>query len=342
MVHLACSSARLAKPCFAIAVVIASLLVCDRAFAADPDERQMLAQSLYEQGVKLAETDSKGALKAFRQSYETQPDFHVLYNIGKVCTKLNDVPCATKAYEQYLKDGGSEISARKKKEVEAELKALAKAAGTTVTIKSSIKGADVQIDGVSVGKTPIDKPVIVKEGSHKIVLVQGNSPIEKTVKVANGTNETVELEPPKKEEPAAPAPAPAPPPPPPPAPEPVKHEAPPPPPPKPVESSGSSFPIVPWAVTGALAAGTVVTGILTAGARSDYNDKREVYPITRDELESAHGKATNLFVVTSILGGLTAVSAGVAAYFTIKAGKKENNVAFVVGPTGVAITGKLR
>jgi hypothetical protein len=173
----------------------------------------MLAQSLYEQGIKLAETDAKGALKAFRQSYEIQPDFHVLYNIGKVCSKLFDTPCAIKAYEQYLKDGAAEVPAKKKKEVETELKTLAKAAGTTITIKTSVKGADVQIDGASVGKTPLDKPLIVKEGSHKVVLVQGNTPVEKTVKVALGTNENVELEPAKKEEPVAPAPAPAPPPP---------------------------------------------------------------------------------------------------------------------------------
>jgi hypothetical protein len=70
---------------------------------------------------------------------------------------------------------------------------------------------------------------------------------------------------------------------------------------------------------------------------------REVYPITRDELDAAHGKATNLFILTTALGAATAISAGVAAYFTIKGGSsKETKVGIIVWPTGVAITGKMR
>jgi len=105
---------------------------------------------------------------------------------------------------------------------------------------------------------------------------------------------------------------------------------------------------VPWAVTGGLAVATAVTGILAAGAWGDYKDTRATYPITREELDSAHGSARDMFLVATAFGVATVVSAGVATYFTFggksdaKPGEKKQ-ARLALAPTlgGIVLVGGL-
>jgi hypothetical protein len=324
------------------------------------DERRMQAQSLYDQGLKLETSDPKAALGAFRSSYEIQANFRVLYNIARACSKLGDSACATRSYEQYLKDGGNEIPAKRRKEVEAELKALSAKATATITIKSSISGAFVKIDGSVVGRTPLSQPVPVRAGDHKVVLVADGNVIEKSVHVAAGSSETVELETRKEEEePAAAAPAVAPTP----APTPAATTPAPTPAPAPAAATSETeerapappaetkrhFPVVPWVVAGTFATATLVSGILTAGAASDYDAVKNQYPIQRDTLDAAHEKGRDLLMLTSVLGAVTVVSVGVAGYFTFfrKPSAPPNKtvgvktVGVAIGPSGISITGRM-
>ena len=57
-------------------------------------------------------------------AYEIQANFRVLYNIGRACLKVADKECAARSFEQYLKDGGTDIPSKRRKEVEGELRAL--------------------------------------------------------------------------------------------------------------------------------------------------------------------------------------------------------------------------
>ncbi|MBX3221955.1 MAG: PEGA domain-containing protein [Labilithrix sp.] len=320
------------------------------------DERRMQAQALYDQGVKLETSDPKAALGALRSSYEIHSNFRVLYNIARVCARLGDKDCATRSFEQYLKDGGAEIPTKRRKEVEAELKALTPRSKTTIMVTSSVRGAFVKIDGSVVGQTPLPAPVPVSAGKHKVVLVADGNVIEKTVHVAAGSSENVVLEA-KKEETPAPAPAPVPAPAPAPTPEPATATAPEPapaPPPEPAAAASppparpsderGGVPVVPWIVAGALATATGVSAVLTASASSDYQALAGRYPVTRDELDAAHGKGRDLLLLTTVLGAVTVVSVGVAGYFTFFRGSappREKTVGLAVGPTGVTITGRL-
>ncbi|MBX3205336.1 MAG: PEGA domain-containing protein [Labilithrix sp.] len=321
------------------------------------DERRMQAQALYDQGVKLETSDPKAALGALRSSYEIHSNFRVLYNIARVCARLGDKDCATRSFEQYLKDGGAEIPTKRRKEVEAELKALTPRSKTTIMVTSSVRGAFVKIDGSVVGQTPLPAPVPVSAGKHKVVLVADGNVIEKTVHVAAGSSENVVLEA-KKEETPAPAPAPVPAPAPAPAPEQIgrasgrerararvtcRNGGGPPPPARPSDERGG-VPVVPWIVAGALATATGVSAVLTASASSDYQALAGRYPVTRDELDAAHGKGRDLLLLTTVLGAVTVVSVGVAGYFTFFRGSappREKTVGLAVGPTGVTITGRL-
>lgn len=337
-------------------VVISSLAAMSTpAFAAgdEPDERRMQAQVLYDQGLKLEGSDPKAALVALRSSYEIQANFRVLYNIGKVCLKLGDKECAARSFEQYLKDGGAEIPAKRRKEVDGELKSLVARSTTTLTIKSSISGAFVKVDGSVVGRTPLPQPVPVSAGNHKVVLVADGNVVEKSVHVSAGSSETVELEP-KKEEPAPPpvvAPAPPPSETKPALASPAEAEPAPPKPaadtpaPAPRAEAKGGVPVLPWIVAGTFAAATGVSAYLTASASSDYEALAGRYPVTREELDSAHGKGRDLLLVTSVLGAVTVVSAGVAGYFTFfrrgPATPQDKTVGVAVGPSGISISGRL-
>lgn len=315
------------------------------------DERRMQGQTLFEQGVKLAESNPKGALAAFRLAHEIRPDFNAHYNIGRICVRLKDDACARTAFEQYLKEGGGDIPAKRRKEVEAELKSLgasgAAKAATALVIKASVSGAYVKVDGVVVGRTPLDKPVPVSAGAHKVVLVADGSVIEKSATVASGATESVEFEV-KKDDPPAPLPA-APPPAPEPASAPVTS--------KPSrddwggsQNSGANSTstsrhvlVLPWVVTGALAAGTVVAGVLTARAYSEYDSMRDDFPVSRSALDQAHTRAKNLLLVTSILGASTLLAGSLSGYFTLSGGgaPAEKTVGLSVGPSGVSVAGRI-
>jgi hypothetical protein len=348
-----------------IVVVLTTLFVsAGNAFAAPPsggdgadDERKMQAQALFDQGQKLADSDPKGALAAFRLAYDIRPDFRVQYNIGRLCVRLKDSACAKTAFELYLKEGGDQISAKRKKEVEAELKSLGGTPGTALIIKSSVAGAFIKVDGVVVGKTPLDKPVSVTAGSHKVVLVADGNVVEKTVKVASGAQETVEIDPKKAAMEPEPGPAPAP------AAAPAEKpaEKPTTPAEKPAAADANTapagprkFPVVPWVVTGVLAAGTAVTGVLTLLANSEYNDLRNQYPISRDELNSVHERGNSMLLATGVLGAATLISGSIAAYFTLvkpsaaPAPQESNKTVGKVGqigiglmPGGIAIVGRM-
>jgi hypothetical protein len=298
------------------------------------DERRMMAQSLLEQGLKSAESDPKGALGALRSSYEVDADYHVLYHVGRVCVRVKDASCALSAYERYLKDGGSDIPTKRRKDVEKEIKTLSRAVGT-LTIKSSIKNVDVKIDGVVVGKTPLAQAVTVNPGAHRVVLGLDGG-VEKSVQIAAGNSESVDLDAPAPKEEAAVIAAAAPPPAPMPEPAPLPPPAP----------RRAGVPVLPWIATAALAGGTIATGFLTMRANDAYNSARDTYPITREELDARHEKAQMLLFITGGLGVATLVSLAVAGYSTLSRGSapppnRDRMIGIAVGPTGISVSGRI-
>lgn len=297
-----------ARTIAALLAVLAVATAAPRARAGDAEEdRRMAAQGLFERGVKLAKDgDSKAALEAFRAAYASYPSFRVLYNIGQLCARMGDGACAVRAYEQYLRDGGADVPGKRRSAVDSEIKALRRTLAL-VTIKTGLSGAEVTVDGTDAGKTPLPGPVPVNAGSHEIAITHEGRTTKKSVKVVSGDEVTLDMDPAEEEEPGRTDP-----------------------PPRPEESPATSapaapepprkFPVVAWAVTGGLAAVTVVTGILASGAYDDYQTKKTSFPITRQELDDAHGSARDLFLLTSALGAVTVISAGVATYMTFAGG----------------------
>ncbi len=311
-----------------VALALTTVASTTAALPGDSEARKKEAMGLFNQGVKQAQSgDEKGALAAFRLAYEKYPSFRVLYNIGQLCSRMGDFACAVTTYERYLRDGGADIPAKRRDAVEKEITSLAKNVAA-VTVKSSTAGAELTVDDVVVGHTPMPE-IGMNPGSHKIALSYEGRSADKTIKVSGGETVTVEIELPKPEPPPAPSPPP----------EKTKAES------KTEERGKKPFPIVPWSVTGAFGVATIVTGVLAASAYSTFQEKRDSFPVTRDELDDAQGSARDLFLLTGLFGTITVVSAGVAGYFTFLApGSREVastkpviNVG--LGPRGFVLSG---
>jgi hypothetical protein len=317
--------------------VLTSAVARGQTPSSNDDERKMQAQSLIDHAQKVVDSDPKGALAALRASYDVQPDYRVLYNVGLVCVRLADTQCATKSFEQYLKEGGAQVPAKRKKEIDAQLKTLLRAGALSIT--SAAADAEVRIDGTVVGKTPLAKPVPVGPGNHVVVLVVNGAATEKTVRIAPGETQKLEIDP-QAEPPPPAAPPPSPPPAAAPSPPPSATTTAP-----PVREASHGVPIIPWVITGALAAGTVTAGILTQRMNDRYSALNDIYPISREELDATYAKTKNLMMLTGALGGATVISLGFALYKTIFHGAPapaaDKGVGVAVGPAGIAIGGRL-
>ena len=120
----------------------------------------------FNRGVEYVQDgDLKGALIEFKRAYAVAANYRVLYNLGQVENELREYTEAQAYFQRYLKDGGDDIPAARRREVEA---LLGKLAGriATLTIETDVPGAELFVDGVSIGKSPLSGPVRVSTGSR--------------------------------------------------------------------------------------------------------------------------------------------------------------------------------
>src|SRR5262245_20824847 len=88
-------------------------------------EAQAEAAVRYKKGVDLFnESDFQAALIEFRRAYGLAPNYAVLYNIGQVYFQLQDYAHALTTLEQYLAEGGKNIAAARRSEVEKDIAKL--------------------------------------------------------------------------------------------------------------------------------------------------------------------------------------------------------------------------
>ena len=287
---------------------------------------QSEAASRFKKGLELfKDGDYQAALIELRRANELAPNYNVLYNIGQVYFQLQDYPNALHSLERYLQEGGKNVDSKRRAEVEKDIDKL-KARVANLEIVVNVPDAEVTIDDVSAGKTPLPKTVLVSAGRHRIVVAKaGFASITKVVEIASAEVQKVPVDlvetktatvapPPVAPEPgnnvAPPAPTPQ-------VPTPLTMPEQPPPP-------ARSVPVAGWVVTGGLAAGAVVTGVLALGASSDLKTQRTSGTATRDDLDAARSKTQTFALVTDILTGCAVVAGGITLYFTIAGGSSSD------------------
>jgi hypothetical protein len=153
------------------------------------------AKSHFQRAVELFhEADFRAALIEFQRAYDAAPNYKVLYNLGQTSLELQDYAGALKAFRGYLDGGVREIPAARRAQVEADLKRL-ESRVARVEIAVNVEGADVTVDDVSVGKSPLPQAVLIGAGRRKIAATKaGLSTASRVVDVAGGDKPKVSLE----------------------------------------------------------------------------------------------------------------------------------------------------
>lgn len=294
------------------------------------------ARTRYERGQELYDDGAyEQALIEFDRAYALAPAHRILFNIGQVAVLLNNYPRAIEALEGYLCGGGDKIEQKRRAAVEKELDTLYGRIAY-IEIATNVEGAEIIVDDISRGRTPLDKPIIVNAGRHTIVAKKAGLMEDRETVVLAGTDRVaLDLElleppagqpaspiyvtPPTRDDPGTPGA----------------------PPPKPPPEPGTAW--IGWVTTGTLAAGAIVTGLLALKASSDLDDLKNTFPVSRDELDDQESQRLGLSVATDVLAGLAVVSAGVSIWWTISEndGDDEGDVTarVVVSPASVGIAG---
>jgi hypothetical protein len=232
----------------------------------------------------------------FKRAYEIAPNYQVLFNIGQTARELKSYSEALRALEKYLAEGGAEIDAERRKNVEGWVTDL-KEKVALVTIKTNVDGVEIAVDDVVVGKTPLAEPIVMDAGRRKVgALKEGYAPITRFVEVAGAEKKEIDLAlvslsgggggggggggaaGPKE----------------------IEH---------------TPWPWVGLGVTGALGVATGVMGGLALSKKADFEDALVAFPTTAQSIEDARSDAKTFALTADVLGGLT----GAAAALTIVA-----------------------
>jgi hypothetical protein len=152
------------------------------------------AREHFRRGAELFKEGSfDAALVEFTRAYQIAPNYRVLYNIAQVQMERHDYAAAQSAFSDYLSQGDAEISPDRRSEVEDELKTL-RGRVAELTVTSNVAGAELSIDGVVVGKLPLQKPLLVSSGVRHLSLQSaGFVRRDRTVSVAGGEKPTLEM-----------------------------------------------------------------------------------------------------------------------------------------------------
>jgi hypothetical protein len=134
---------------------------------AEPDPRTV-AREHYERGLSLVEQRSfDAALAEFDLAYAKSPHFAVLYNIGLCQVALGRPLPAVDALSRYLSEGGAEVPAERRAQVEVQIAEL-EARFAELSVTADRPGTTIVVDGREIGQTPLEKPVRLPAGPHEV------------------------------------------------------------------------------------------------------------------------------------------------------------------------------
>lgn len=270
------------------------------------------------------------AYREFKAAYAEAPSWKILGNLGIAAMKLERDGEAIEAFEKYLQEGGEQLDAAERAQFERDLQTL-RASLVTLTVESLPPGA-VLVDERTTAQAqrivnqygPLTQAITmgIRPGQHRLTArLAGYQDATWDLDARPGTAVTHRFE----LQPVAPAPAAAPVAAPPATPGPSTEAA-------MVDVGKSPRPVplgvyVGAAATGALALGAGVVGVMALGKHSDYDEAIEQGD--RAAAEDAKDSGETLNLVTDVLWGAAAVSAGVTAvlYFTRPSQPPQSGVA---------------
>jgi tetratricopeptide (TPR) repeat protein len=258
------------------------------------------AKQRFDRGLELySEGEYSLALIEFNRAYELVPNYRVLYNIGQVGIQLAQYANARRALEEYLEKGGDGVVQERRESVLRDLDML-KQRTAHLLVTSNVAGAEILIDDVSVGKTPVAAPLLVDAGVHRVV-AKHDGYVSHTDRVilAGGDEQTlaVTLNPQPEESQTIV----------------VRERAP--------EEESHTLMIAGWVTTGALAAGAIVTGVMGASDAKQLEQLRSADPKDNpnlsSKLDSTKSSAKSLLLASDVLSGTALIVGGLSLWVTL-------------------------
>lgn len=268
-----------------------------------PPSPEVLAEAKqrFDRGYELYEEgDYPLALIEFNRAYELVPNYRVLYNIGQVCIQLGKYADARRALEEYLAKGADQLAADRRAAVNKDLVMLGRRTAF-LTIEANIENAEVLVDDVSVGKTPLGPALLMDAGVHRVTLRRpGYLPKTEDVTLAGGDNQaidvTLELQPEAKQTIVV-----------------REREV--------VDNSARTWMIAGWATTGALVAGAVVTGIMGKNEANELDQLRGAdardYTNLGQRIDDTKKNASTLFLASDLMTGAALIVGGLSLWITL-------------------------
>jgi hypothetical protein len=279
------------------------------------------AREHFLRGVELyREGNYRAAIIEFERAYSIAPNYKVLFNIGQAYLELQDYAAALTAFERFSSEGGADLTEQQKSDVEAEIKKLAgRIAKVELTV--NVPSATISVDDVTVGRSPLTKPLTLSTGRHKIVVArEGFLPETRMVDLAGGDARKLEVVLKEVAAPKATEPAP------------VTPQA-----PQPETGMGTPF-WVGLGLTGVFAVGSGVTGYLALSAKNDNDDQAKTLGTTRSDLQDSQKRMDNFALATDILLGATVLAGGLTIYFAAE-GPSEPSTQVGLAPGGAVVAG---
>lgn len=309
----------------AVCALIFALATPAHAETTPSDEDKAAASARFKKAVALYKSgDVRAALIEFRRAYKLAPTYHLLFNIGQASAELRDYVEAFNSFTQYLRDGGDNISDDRREMVERELERLAGyLARLRLTV--SVDGAQVTVDGVAVGVSPLSEPLLLSAGRRAVVVTrEGYAPWERSIDLAgeDDTDLEVTLISMASDRPER-------------IPRKTKRRG-----------LGAGF----WVSAGLTAAfglGTGAAGIMTLRAKSDQDDVLATVPTTQADIDDATDKTRQWARLTDLGLGLTAAAGIATLVFALRSGGETavpdttaRSVDVIVSPGSVALFGR--
>jgi tetratricopeptide (TPR) repeat protein len=291
--------------------------------SSNPTER---ARASFHHGVQLYNEGSfEAALAEFRKAYQFSPNYRLLYNIAQTYYDLHDYVSSSKSLKQYVQEGGNELSATRRTEVN-ELNQKLDERIAYLDIVCNLDGADIRVDDLSVGVSPLTSVVPVNAGPRRITAIKLGHPVAGRMATVVGREKAKvvmdipALIPMQVADPVGSSPA--------------------------VDAASESTPIfiqgertrqkaplrvgliTSSVVAGGCAIATGIFGFLALSAKDDFNHELGKIPNTKGNVDSARSKMTTYAHLTDGFGAATLVSGGVALYFFLTdSGSKKSSSA---------------
>lgn len=136
------------------------------------------------------------ALLRYREAWKLEHAHDLACNIGRLEREVGNSLEAVQFLARCVKRAPLAVTPEEQRRQEDERREFEAARGEVVTLVIDVSrpGAEVRLDGVPLGRSPLPEPVFVAPGRHRIsAVLQGHAPMEATIEAKKGDSRVVKL-----------------------------------------------------------------------------------------------------------------------------------------------------